>query len=78
MATKGGGRAIIGFGFMAAGGVFVWGGLTGRLAPMLAALFEPQDLAPTSSSGGGLGSPTNPSSPAGQIVGGIVIPSLLP
>ena len=44
MAVRGGGRAILGFGFMAVGATFVWGGLTGRLAPMLAALFAPDDL----------------------------------
>lgn len=53
MASKGGAKALTGVGFVAVGGLFVWGGVTGRLAPMLAALFAPQYL--TQATPGGVG-----------------------
>lgn len=37
-------RPVVGIGMVAAGIVVVYGGLTGRLAPMLAALFYPSAL----------------------------------
>lgn len=37
-------RPLIGFGMIGASVVLVYGGITGRLAPMLAALFVPDQL----------------------------------
>ena len=39
-----GSRLLIGLGFLGGGGILIWGGLTGRLAPMVAALFAPSYL----------------------------------
>lgn len=46
-------RLPLGLGFMGLGGFMVWGGVTGRLAPMLAAVFAPSLLEPAQSAGGG-------------------------
>ena len=51
-------RTVVGFGMIVSGGVLIFGGVTGRLAPMLAALFAPSAL--TARNGGG-GSPAGSS-----------------
>lgn len=37
-------KTAVGLGFVASGVILIYGGITGRLAPMLAALFAPANL----------------------------------
>lgn len=37
-------RTLVGVGLIAGGGIIMYGAVTGRLAPMLAALFTPSAL----------------------------------
>lgn len=43
----------LGLGLMAGGIILGWGGITGRLAPMIAAVFDPNLLEPAANAGGG-------------------------
>jgi hypothetical protein len=43
-------RAAFGVGLILLGAFFFWGGVSGRLAPMLAALFSPEELVSAGSS----------------------------
>lgn len=64
-------KPVLGFGMIAGALVIVWGGVSGRLAPMLAALFYPDWLtgqtaldhpvtpAPPGLPGAGIGSPNS-------------------
>lgn len=57
-------KPVIGIGLLGASVVVIWGGISGRLAPMIAALFYPGWLKPNGSdSGGGITLPT----PGGSI-----------
>jgi hypothetical protein len=40
-------KAALGIGLILTGAFFLWGGVSGRLAPMLAALFSPDELVAT-------------------------------
>lgn len=48
-------KAVVGIGLLTFGGIFIYGGVTGRLSPMLAALFYPQILTPATGSAGSSG-----------------------
>jgi hypothetical protein len=43
-------RPLVGLGMLGVSAVMIYGGITGRLGPMLAALFVPSQLQPVSSS----------------------------
>ena len=67
-------RPVLGLGLLAGGALFIYGGITGRLAPMLAALFQPAFL---TSSGGSTQGPYTPSVKApGPIPGTLEAPSI--
>lgn len=48
-------RLLLGVGLVAAGGAIAFGGITGRLAPMLAALFDPKLLTTPQATGKQIG-----------------------
>lgn len=73
-------KTVIGLGLVMASGVLVYGSATGRLAPMLAALFYPSALEPATAAKStplipGLPSYLNPSNLGIPTPGGGILPN---